>query len=78
MPRKTYSYRELIAILKEYDPRFRVCSRRGKGSERMISHPDIHGRAESYPIKCHSEGDDIRGGHILAIKRRFDLPDDLL
>ena len=34
--------------------------KRAKGSERMLYHPDIGGRPESYPLKCHGEGDDVR------------------
>ena len=70
---KTYSYRELIAKLRNYDSRFQVFKNRGKGSERMLYHPDIDGRARSYPLKCHRESDDIRRGHLSAIERRFNL-----
>ena len=75
---KTYTFRELIKVLRKHDKRFEILENRGKGSERMIYHPDIHGRAESYPIKCHGEGTEIRKGHITAIKRRFRLPNNLL
>lgn len=70
---KTYSYRELIAKLRSYDPRFQVFKNRGKGSERMLYHPDINGHPRSYPLKCHRESDDIRRGHLSAIERRFNL-----
>ena len=49
---------------------------RAKGSERMLYHPDVKGRPESYPLKCHGEGDDVRKGHLAAIRRRFRLPHD--
>ena len=75
---KTYNYRELRKKLQSYDNRFEFWSNRGKGSERMIFHPDINGRPESYPIKYHGENTEIRKGHISAIKRRFKLPSDLL
>ncbi len=71
---KVYTYRELIKKLEAHDDRFEVNVRRGKGSERVIYHPDINGRAESYPIKCHGEGTEIRKGHLSAIVRRFNLP----
>jgi hypothetical protein len=75
---KTYKFRELVNALRSYDKRFEIYKNRGKGSERMIYHPDINGRSESYPIKCHGEGTEIRSGHIAAIKRRFRLPEGVL
>lgn len=75
---KTYSFRELMSVLQAYDARFEIHVNRGKGSERMIYHPDIGGRAQSYPIKCHGNKTEIRAGHISAIRRRFSLPRDLL
>lgn len=71
---KTYTFRTLVKALKKYDKKFEFLENRGKGSERVIFHPDISGRPESYPIKCHGEGTEIRKGHISAIKRRFNLP----
>ena len=44
---KTYSYRELIKKLRKHDPRFEEHVNRGKGSERMLYHPDVDGRPES-------------------------------
>lgn len=73
---KAYSYRELIKKLRAHDSKFSVYKNRGKGSERMIFHPDIYGRPESYPIKCHNEGAEVRQGHLVAIRRRFKLPAD--
>lgn len=78
MARKTYTFRELVKILRKYDRQFEFFESRGKGSERMIYHPDINGRSESYPIKCHGKGTEIRQGHTSAIIRRFRLPKDLL
>ncbi len=75
---KTYSFRELVKTLRDYDPKFEVKVNRAKGSERMLYHPDVDGRSQSYPLKCHSEGADIRKGHIAAIERRFNLPKDVL
>ena len=71
---KTYTYRELVKKLRKHDSQFEVYANRGKGSERMLYHPDINGRAEPYPLKVHGEGDDIRQGHLAAIRRRFGLP----
>jgi predicted RNA binding protein YcfA (HicA-like mRNA interferase family) len=75
---RPYKYRELVRILREYDPRFEFWSTRGKGSERIIYHPDIGGRAESHPVKCHTENQELRKGVISSIIRRFKLPKDLL
>jgi len=46
---------------------------RGKGSERLIFHPDVNGRSESYPMTYH-KGRDIGKGMLKAIIRRFNLP----
>ena len=73
---KTYSYRELIRKLRKHDSRFEEYVNRGKGSERILYHPDIDGRSESYPLKCHGEGDDVRKVHLAAMRRRFRLPLD--
>jgi len=79
MPRKkVYTFRELIKALNKHDKRFKVFTNRGKGSERMLFHPDVNGRPESYPIKCHGEGTEIRRGHIASIERRFKLPKNVL
>jgi len=77
MPRP-YKFRELIKVLKKHDPRFELWVNRGKGSERIIYHPNINGRAESFPVKCHGEGTELRKRVISAVVRRFKLPDDLL
>jgi hypothetical protein len=75
---KTYKFRELVAALRKHDPRFEIWKQRGKGSERMIYHPDVDGRPQSHPIKCHNENDDVRRGVVASIVRRFNLPRDLL
>lgn len=68
-----YTFRTLQKKLRQIDPRFEINEKRGKGSERTIYHPDIDGRPESYPIKCHGENTEIRKGTLSAIKRRFKL-----
>lgn len=70
---KTYSNRELVAKLLKYDSRFEIYEKRSKGSERLVYHPDIYGRAASYPLKYHRGGDDVRRGYLNAIRRRFKL-----
>jgi hypothetical protein len=74
-PRK---YREVVKILRHHDSRFEFLQDRGKGSERIIYHPDVNGRPASIPVKCHGEGTELRKGVISAIIRRFNLPDGLL
>ena len=75
---KPYKFRELVRALKRYDPKFEFWETRGKGSERIVYHPDINGRPESFPVKCHGENTELRKGVISAIIRRFNLPRDLL
>lgn len=75
---KTLTCAELFKRLRKYDKRFVIFKNRAKGSERMIYHPNINGRPASYPIKYHGGKTTVRVGHIQAIKRRFNLPDDLL
>lgn len=70
-------FREVVKILKKYDNCFEIVENRAKGSERMIYHPDIDGRAQSIPVKCHGEGSELRKDVISAIIRRFNLPKDL-
>ena len=74
---KPHTFRDLVKKLKRHDKRFRVFENRGKGSERVIYHPDVNGRPESHPVKCHGEGSELRKGVISSIVRRFDLPRDL-
>ena len=74
---KTYSVAELFKLLKNYDEKFEFYKDRGKGSRRTIYHPDINGEAKSFPIKYHGGSTDVRQGTLSAIKRRFELPNDL-
>jgi len=71
---KPYRYRELVSALRDIDKRFEFFDRRGKGSHRMIYHPDIRGRAVSYPVKCHGSGTELSKGVIADIIRHFELP----
>ena len=77
MPRP-YKFRDLEKRLRKHDRRFEFWKRRSKGSERMIYHPDIDGSPESFPVKCHGEGQELRRGVISAVIRRFKLPDGVL
>ncbi len=73
-----HTFRELKKILRKYDSRFTIFENKGKGSERMIYHPDILGKPASFPIKCHGEGTEIGKHYINDIIRRFNLPNGLL
>jgi predicted RNA binding protein YcfA (HicA-like mRNA interferase family) len=64
---------EVFRLLRRHDPRFELFSDRGKGSERMIYHPDVDGRPQSFPMTFH-RGRDVRPGMLSAIIRRFNLP----
>jgi hypothetical protein len=75
---KPYTFRKLIKKLRKYDSRFEVHVHRGKGSERILYHPDVNGRPESHPVKHHGDNTELRKGVISSIIRRFDLPRDLL
>jgi len=44
----------------------------------MIYHPDIDGRAESFPIKYHGENKHVLPGYISDMIRRFKLPRGVL
>ena len=70
-------FSKLVKKLKDYDDRFEFYTKRGKGSERMIYHSNINGRAASYPITCHGKNTEIGKGMVKAIIRRFSLPNDV-
>lgn len=74
---KPLKYRELVKILRRHDDRFEFYPDRGKGSHRMIYHPDVNGRPESHPVKHHGDNTELRRGVISSIVRRFRLPEDL-
>lgn len=75
---KRYKFRELVRALLDLDKRFEVIERRGKGSHRMIYHPDIGGRPASFPIVFKSDGSELNPKYIKGIIRRFCLPDGAL
>ena len=67
---------DVFRILREHDSRFVVFVNRGKGSHRMIFHPNIDGQKRSFPIPYH-RGKEIQRGLLKALIRRFNLPNDL-
>jgi len=74
---KPKRYRTVIRALKRHDDRFEEWVNRGKGSERIIYHPDVNGRAESYPLKCHGRGTELGAGTLSALIKRFNLPKNI-
>lgn len=74
---KTFSFDELVKLLISYDNRFTVHIKQGKGSHRVLYHPDVNGRSQSYPLKFHGKKTEVRKGHLSPIIRRFDLPKDI-
>ena len=77
--KRTYRWSELRKILRKHDSRFEFSNRRGKGSHAYIRHPDINGKKKRYAIPC-PRGDKtvISKVYLNRIKKRFNLPDDLL
>lgn len=75
---KPYKFRDLIKKLRKFDQRFEAWSNRGKGSHRMIYHPDVDGRPVSYPVMCHGRGQEIDKNYVRDLIRAFKLPDGVL
>lgn len=73
---KAYKVRELVKKLKRHDKGFEIWPGRGKGSHRILYHPDVNGEPMSYTLPCHNEGADIQQVHINYIRKRFRLPPD--
>jgi len=67
---------EVFRILHAHDSQFGFFSNRGKGSHRMIYHPNINGQKRSFPMTYHKRSD-IGKGMLRAIIRRFELPNDI-
>ena len=74
--KRTYRWSELRKILRRYDRRFNLDKKGGKGSHRTIRHPDFK---KPYTVPC-PRGDKsvISKVYLNRIKKRFNLPDDLL
>ena len=60
--------------LRDYDRRFVIYVNRGKGSHRMIFHPDVGGQRARYPVPFH--GKELAGCYLKGIIRRFQLPNN--
>lgn len=66
----------MVDRLKKSDGRFEVFVSRGRGSHRMVFHPDIGGFKKSYPLPYHGDKTEIRPGMLSDLVRTFDLPPD--
>ena len=66
---------DVLKRLKEHDERFEFYKQQGKGSHRMIRHPDIDGREASCPIPFHANRD-ISRPVLKSIIRHFKLAKD--
>ena len=71
-----HSFRDMWRKLRKFDKQFEIHKQRGKGSHRMLSHPNVNGEKAYYPVVCHNEGAEISPVYLKVIIRRFDLPDD--
>lgn len=71
-------FRDLRRALRNHDRRFEIREQQGKGSHRIIFHPDVDGRPEKYPVPFHGNNTDLKPGWISGLRRRFGLPDDFL
>lgn len=70
-------YREVKKILFSHDKRFRIDTRRGKGSHHILYHPDIGGRQQQLPLPHHGNKTIIKIGILKDIIRIFDLPKNI-
>ena len=66
---------EVVRMLVAYDSQFKLFANKGKGSHRMVFHPDIGGKPASIPMPYH-KGKDVKPGILNSIIRRFNLPKD--
>ncbi len=70
-PRK---YREVEKRLRKHDARFQFEPDRGKGSERIIVHPDVRGHKRQTSVKHHGNNTELKQDVLRGIIRRFELP----
>lgn len=69
---KPLKYRVLRQLLSRHDV-YEV-KYRGKGSHRLLVCDNVEGRKISYPVKCHSEGQEIHSYIIRRIRETFKIP----
>lgn len=68
---KPLKYRELRKLLSKHN----ICEikHRGKGSHRLFV-GTVEGHKISYPVKCHSEGQEIHPYNVRRIRDAFKIP----
>ena len=71
-------YREVVARLQKHDARFEIHVRRGRGSHRVIFHPDVDGSKRPHPVPYHGAKTPVAPGMRKDIVRIFQLPEDVL
>lgn len=74
---KHQEYRLIVDRLRKYDSRFKIHTRRGKGSHRMVFHPDVEGNKRQYPLPYHHAKTPIAPGMQKDLIRVFQLPQDI-
>ena len=70
-------YRFVVERLRAADSRFEIYVRRGKGSHRMVFHPDVDGAKRHYPLPYHGRKTQIAVGIQKDLIRVFELPEDV-
>ena len=70
-PVKAHKYRDLIKKLVAHDPRFQFFKPTGGGSHHQIYHPDVGGKAASYPVPFHGEHREVKRGHLAELPANF-------
>ena len=74
---KYQEYRLIVDRLRKYDSRFEIHTRGGKGSHRMVFHPDVEGHKRQYPLPYHHAKTTIAPGMQKDLIRIFQLPADI-
>jgi hypothetical protein len=74
---------EVVSILRRHDGRFVIYEDRGKGSHRMIYHPDVAGRPQSFPLTfgfyvLTYNATDEKARILKGVAAKFGLPPDFL
>jgi hypothetical protein len=76
VPIRPIKYRVLVSRLRKEYGVLEYEANRGKGSERVLYHPNINGKKESISVKCHGDGTELHRGSVKAILRRFNIDSD--
>ena len=74
---RSREYADVVRRLRAYDRRFFIHVTRGKGSHRMIYHPDIDGRVIHSTIPYHGNKTEIPVRMLRNIIHVFQLPPDI-